>query len=132
MILCGDRRLPAQELSSRAAQAASAFCATGARAGGAIGLLLRNDVAFLEALFGAHFVGAYAVPINWHLTADEIGYILRDAGATHLVLHADLLPAVEGSIPEGVVPVCVTVPAEVRDAYGIPAGRAAVPPGQLD
>jgi long-chain acyl-CoA synthetase len=132
MIASGDVRLSVDELNSRAARAASAFCATGARAGGAIAILLRNDVAFLEALLGAHFMGAYAVPVNWHLTADEIGYVLRDCGATHLVLHADLLAAVRDDVPAGVLPVCVTVPPEVCDAYGIAAELAGVPPGNLE
>src|SRR5205807_10437397 len=95
----------------------------------AVAILLRNEPAFLEALLGAHLLGACAVPINWHLTAEEIGYVLRDSGATHLVLHADLLPAVRDHVPEGVLPVCVTVPPEVREACGITAEQAAAPAG---
>lgn len=132
MIQSGDLRLSAEELNARAARAASAFRATGGRPDGAIAILMRNDVAFLEALFGAHFLGAYAVPVNWHLTGEEIGYILRDCGATHVVLHADLLAAVGVHLPEGVLPVCVPVPAEVRDAYGIAAEACAPPPGHLE
>jgi long-chain acyl-CoA synthetase len=30
---------------------------------------------------GAGLVGAYAVPINWHSTAGEAAYVLRDCGA---------------------------------------------------
>ncbi len=123
------RRLPVAELNQRAARAASMLAATGARPGRAVALLLRNDVAFLEALFAAHFVGAYAVPINWHFKADEVDHILRDCGATHLVVHSDLARTGLGRAPDGVTVLCVPTPAEVRAAYGISAPEASVPAG---
>ena len=54
---------------------------------------MRNDIAFMEATYAAQTLGAYAVPINWHFKAEEIGYILADCGASVLVGHADLLRA---------------------------------------
>jgi long-chain acyl-CoA synthetase len=128
----GERRITVAELNDRAARAASALSSTGARDGGAIAILLRNDVAFLEALFAAHFVGACAVPMNWHLAGDDVEYILRDCGATHLVLHADLLASVLPHVPEGVLPVCVATPPEVAEAFGGSRRPAAPPPGHLE
>ena len=42
---------------------------------------MRNDIAFMEAAYAAQTLGAYAVPINWHFKAEEIGYILGVADA---------------------------------------------------
>src|SRR3979490_977389 len=67
--------------------------------GGAI--LMRNDISFLTASYGAIALGAFAVPVNWHFKADQVGYVLRDSGAKVLVAHADLFRAVEGVIPRG-------------------------------
>ena len=41
-----------------------------------VALMLRNDFATFEANMAAGQLGAYAVPINWHFTAEEAGYIL--------------------------------------------------------
>ena len=64
-------------------------------------LMLRNDPAFLEAVFGARRLGAYTCPINWHFKADEAGWILRDSGAKVLVVPSDLLAQINAGIPPG-------------------------------
>jgi long-chain acyl-CoA synthetase len=70
--------------------------------GDVVCLMLRNDPAFLEAMFGARRLGAYTCPVNWHFKADEAGWILRDSGARVLVVQSDLLAQVRGGIPPGV------------------------------
>jgi long-chain acyl-CoA synthetase len=127
MIYSGDRQVSRAELKRRAACAASGLLATGAREGGAIGVLMRNDVAFLEAVYAASFVGCYAVPINWHFTADEIDYILDDSGATHIVGHADLLHQLDGRLSAKVMPLSVPTPPSTRDAYGVTYELCLVP-----
>src|SRR3981081_1061334 len=42
-------------------------------------MLMRNDIAFIEAAYGAMWLGAYAVPVNWHFKPEEIDLdVLRD------------------------------------------------------
>ena len=55
--------------------------------------MLRNDFPTFEVNFAAGQLGIYAVPINWHFTPEEAGYILADSGAKVLVAHSDLLAA---------------------------------------
>ena len=50
-----------------------------------VALMLRNDFATFEVNMAAGQLGAYAVPINWHFTPEEAGYILGDCGAKVLV-----------------------------------------------
>jgi long-chain acyl-CoA synthetase len=127
MIYSGERRITHAELKERAARGASGLLATGAREGGAVGVLMRNDFAFLEAVYATAFIGAYAVPINWHFTAEEVDYLLQDAEATHVVVHADLLRALGPDLGRRATPLCAPTPDAVRDAYGIPPERCAVP-----
>ena len=54
--------------------------------------MLQNDFAFFEIMLAADLCRATFVPLNWHLTAAEIGYILRDYSARVLIVRADLLP----------------------------------------
>jgi long-chain acyl-CoA synthetase len=89
--------------------------------------MLRNDFAFLEATLASGLVGAYATPLNWHFTAEEAGYILRDAGARALVVHADLWPQIAAGVPESVAVFAVSTPPEICTAYGISAAAAAIP-----
>ena len=126
-IISGTRRLSRVDLIDRAARAASGFDALGIGENDAIALMLRNDFAFFEAAFGAAHLGAYAVPVNWHFTADEASYIMRDCAARALVVHADLLPQVVTAIPDGVSVMVVPTPPEIAAAYGIDISHCAVP-----
>jgi long-chain acyl-CoA synthetase len=129
-IISGGREIGQQALLERAARAASGFHALGIGEGGAVALLLRNDFAFFEGAFAAATIGAYAVPVNWHFTAEEAGYIIADCGAKALVVHADLLPQVEAGIPADVAVFVVETPPEICAAYGIDPARAKLPPNR--
>ncbi len=128
-IYSGDRERLHETIMENALRAASGFQAMGVGPDSGVAVMLRNDFTFFEASRGATFAGAYAVPINWHFKGEEVGYILRDSQARALVVHADLLPQVEGAVPGGVDVIVVATPPEVAAAYGIPAARAAVPAG---
>lgn len=91
-----------EELADRVARAMSLFVEAGVGEGDAVALLLRNGRAFVEATMAAQNLGAYAVPINWHFAAPEVGYVLQDCGASVVVGDADLLTAVRDSIAEHV------------------------------
>ena len=66
-------------------------------------------------------LGAYPVPINWHFTPEEAGYILADSRAKVLVIHADLLAQIASGIPVDMKVLVVPTPPEIGDAYGVPA-----------
>jgi long-chain acyl-CoA synthetase len=44
-------------------------------------LLMENRVEFIETVLGAILAGIWLVPINRHLQADEIAYVVADSGA---------------------------------------------------
>ena len=49
--------------------------------------LLPNGTDALALFFAAAQTGLYVVPVNWHLTALEVAYILADSGARAFVAH---------------------------------------------
>ena len=90
-------------------------------------LMLRNDFATFEINMAAGQLGAYAVPINWHFTPEEAGYILADSRAKVLVIHADLLAQIASGIPVDMKVLIVPTPPEIGDAYGVAAERRSAP-----
>jgi long-chain acyl-CoA synthetase len=118
-LVSGQRTLAAETFEERVARAASGFAALGLQQGDCAALLLRNDFAFLEASLAAVRLGAYAVPINWHFKAEEVGYVLCDCSAKVLVVHADLMPGVAGAVPANVKVLVVATPPEIRASYGV-------------
>jgi long-chain acyl-CoA synthetase len=128
-ILSGERELGQAELLDKVARAVSGFSAMGIGAEDTVAIMLRNDFPFIEASMAANYVGAHAVPINWHFQADEAAYILRDSGTKVLVVHADLLLQVRAGIPTGVQVFVVPTPPEIQAAYGLASNECVLPEG---
>ena len=126
-IKSGERTVTAAEFDERARRAASVIEGFGVGKGDGVALYLRNDLAYFEASFGAGMLGVYPVPVNWHYTPDEAGYLLRDSGVKLLVIHADLLGPIAEAVPEGLPIVVVTTPPEIQAAYAV--GNPPPPPG---
>jgi long-chain acyl-CoA synthetase len=125
LIVSGDRQVTRAAMMARVRRAASGFAAQGVGPGDCVALLLRNDIAFLEASLAATMLGGYAVPINWHWKADEVAYLLRDCDARIAVVHEDLVPLLADA-PEGLKTLVVHTPPEVAAAYHLqpPGDRA--------
>lgn len=117
-LLSGSRSLDAAAFQRQVERAAAAMVASGIRPGDAVALLLRNDFAFFVGSLAARWLGAFATPINWHSTTDEIGYVLSDSGAGILIAHDDLAAPLAGRL-DGIVLVSVPTPPEIAAAYGL-------------
>jgi long-chain acyl-CoA synthetase len=101
-VRCGERFVTYPELFAAALRASRGLSELGVGAGDRVALLLRNSLEFLEASIATVPLGANAVPINWHWRGEEIAHVLSDSDAKALVVHADLWPAIEGGVPDGV------------------------------
>ena len=108
-LIAGERVVDGAAVLERARRGVGGLDALGVREGDVVAVMLRNDIAFLEAMLIARTAGCYFSPINWHFKADEAGHILRDSAAAALIVHADLLPQIAGAVPAG-VPVIVVEP----------------------
>jgi acyl-CoA synthetase (AMP-forming)/AMP-acid ligase II len=83
------RRFNYAELDARANQLGHALVAQGVRPGDRVAVLLMNGVEYIESYFALAKLGAVMVPLNWRLVADELAFIVKDAGAVALVYDAD-------------------------------------------
>lgn len=90
---------------------------SGVGEGDAVAVLMENRVEFLLALTAAEIGGLTVIPVNRHLRADEVVYILNDSGARGLITsgrHAAILE----QLPEA-APACeVLLVAGDEDAHG--------------
>jgi long-chain acyl-CoA synthetase len=77
----------AGDLLTRANRISHGLRARGLRTGDGIAAILPNGVPPLELYLAALQSGWYFTPINWHLTAPEIDYIVRDCGAAAFFVH---------------------------------------------
>ena len=59
----------------------------GLRPGDTVAGMLPNSTEALALFFAAIETGLYVVPVNWHLTAAEVAYILADSEAGAFVAH---------------------------------------------
>ena len=75
------------ELLGRANQVVHALRAQGFGVGDVVATLLPNGAEMLEVYLAALQAGWYLVPINFHLVAPEVAYILKDSGAKAFVAH---------------------------------------------
>ena len=76
-------------LNERVNRLVNGLRAAGVGAGDAVAILCGNRHEWVEAVM-ASGIGAYIlVPLNWHLTADELAYILNDSGAKALLAESE-------------------------------------------
>lgn len=84
----GGEALTYRQLNERAQRAAHWLLGLGLQQGDGVALLLENRIETFELWWGARRAGLYYVPISTHLTADEVGYLLRNSGSRVLVASA--------------------------------------------
>ncbi|WP_214402722.1 acyl-CoA synthetase [Pseudonocardia lacus] len=93
-----------RELEDSSNRIARLFRSRGLRPGDHVAILLRNQLEVFAVVFGAQRAGLLHTSVNWHLSAAEAAYIVRDCGARMLVSGADLediaAPAAESPLLE--------------------------------
>ena len=131
-VYSGPRKVTLQEVMQNGAKIATGLQSFEVGDGDAFATFLRNDIAMLETKIAGNLIGAYAVPVNWHATADEAGYMFNDSGAKVIIVHADLLPGIASHLPRSVPVVICKTPPEIAEAYGVNPELCAVPRGMLE
>jgi long-chain acyl-CoA synthetase len=81
------------ELNANANRLARRLREAGLQPGDGVALACSNRAEFCEALLAALRTGLRLTPVNWHLTAEEIAYIVGDCEAKALLADARIAPA---------------------------------------
>src|SRR5215472_8670858 len=106
----------AGDLLARVNQLTHGLQARGLRPGDGLAILAPNGLAPLEVYLSALQAGWYLTPINWHFTAPEIAYILRDCEAKVFFVHERFAAAGSAAAAEA------GIPASGRLCYGTVPG----------
>jgi long-chain acyl-CoA synthetase len=69
------------ELNANANRVARLLRRSGLKSGDAVALACSNRAEFCDVLLGALRTGLRLTPVNWHLTGDEIAYVVQDCEA---------------------------------------------------
>lgn len=93
-----DRTWTYAELDAAVSTAAAALRAHGLQDGDRVATYGHNSDAYLIAFLGCARAGLVHVPVNQHLTGDDLAYILEQSGSA-LVLTD---PALAGHVPPGI------------------------------
>lgn len=132
-IQLGEQFVDYEELNGRAAKVATGLSELGVGPLDTVAMLLRNDIPFLVTGLAAKLLGAFPVPINWHLAGPEIRYILEDASAKVLIVHDDLLRGLSAdAVPEGLKIVVVETSSFIGQWYGVQARKETLPEGAFE
>jgi fatty-acyl-CoA synthase len=86
------------EFSERVRRLSSLLRAGGVCIGDRVGYLGLNHPALLETMFAAQALGAIFVPLNYRLTAQELTFIINDAGIHSLVVDDATRPVLEPAL----------------------------------
>jgi fatty-acyl-CoA synthase len=65
-------------------------------AGDVVAVLMKNSTAFLELAFATSHIGAVFLPINYRLSAEEVGYIVGNSGARILIADEEFATIAAG------------------------------------
>jgi len=74
-----------RQINENSNRLARVFRQEGLKPGDAIALFCTNRAEFIETLNASRRIGLRITPVNWHLAASEIAYILADCEARALI-----------------------------------------------
>jgi long-chain acyl-CoA synthetase len=111
-------RVENSEIQSQAHRFARALDDAGVGRRASVAVLLPNVPEFVYCLRGATWSGRTFTPVNWHLSADDIAYVVENCEPSALVIHADFSEQAEA--------LAANVPPSARFAVGgtIPGFRS--------
>ncbi len=94
-LVAGDVRHTRGSLDRAANRVANLLVERGVQPGQRVGIYARNRAEFIEALLACWKVAAIPVNINWRYVAEELRYILDDAGLVAVFVERGYLPVLD-------------------------------------
>jgi long-chain acyl-CoA synthetase len=93
------------DLASSVMRTAQVLRSVGVGRGDAFCVMAPNCAEFIETWAAGMLLGAYVIPVNWHLTAPEVEYMLADAQAVAIVAHERVAAAASAAAESVGLPV---------------------------
>lgn len=118
------------ELNARANQIARLLRDQGLRPGDAVALLCPNRAEFVDVLFATQRCGLRMTPVNWHLTPDEIAYVIDNCEAKALFADAAVPGAAQAAAQCPALSLKVAIGGPLPDFLGYE--RALAPYSEAD
>jgi long-chain acyl-CoA synthetase len=102
-VVIGDGELVVSyaELDARSNQVAHALQDLGLHVGDTVAVMLENCVEFFDVWWAAMRSGLYFTPINWHLTAPEVEYLVADSEARVVIYSGHLGEILDAAVAPG-------------------------------
>lgn len=94
-LLQGSRTITWRDLDRRANNLAAWMLGQGATRQGKVALYTYNHPAYMEAVFAAFKAALVPVNVNYRYRAEELHYLLDNADAEIVIVHADFLPLLD-------------------------------------
>lgn len=88
------------DLATRANALARGLTELGVGKGDRIATLMHNGVEMVDLLFACGLVGAILVPLNWRLSAREIGQLVEDTEPSIVVASAEFFDLARSAVPD--------------------------------
>src|SRR4029077_11662754 len=79
-----------RDLDEQSNQLAHVLRERGLRRGDHLAIVLGNHLQYFTVVWAALRSGLYYTPVNWHLTAPEVAFIVADCEARAVVTSVDL------------------------------------------
>jgi long-chain acyl-CoA synthetase len=126
---CGPVHFTRAQLTQRSLSFATLLRDADIQADDHVALLCRNRAEVLEVVLGSLLAGVWLTPVNWHLAAAEIRFVLRDSGAKLVVVDE----AHRALVPEGVATLLLGPEYEraLANAQALPLDLTAPPGGTM-
>jgi fatty-acyl-CoA synthase len=113
-VVAGDLRVTYAEFDTAVNRAANALAVRGFGKGDRLALLSHNCWQYAVLVYATARLGVVLVPVNFMLTAPEVGYILEHSGASGVVAEDALVPTAEAAIGDRPVGVRATIGASAE------------------
>jgi long-chain acyl-CoA synthetase len=108
------------ELNAKANRVARLLRQAGLQRGDSVALACSNRAEFCDVLLGALRAGLRLTPVNWHLTGDEIAYVVQDCEAKAFFADARIATAARtaaGQCPDLELKIAIGGPIDGFEGY---------------
>ncbi|RFU66005.1 long-chain-fatty-acid--CoA ligase [Peribacillus glennii] len=95
-----EERITYQELEKNTLHLAGWLQEKGTRIGEKVGIISKNNLAFVEIIFGIALSGGVSVPINFRLVPEEFVYIINNSDTKILFIEEEYEDVIQSILPK--------------------------------